>query len=107
MDWQTDAKSDSRSVKFPNVIDEYGRFCLAVRVGKRCRAEDGMAVVEGLTSLYPAPANIRSDNGPQFMARALRDWCEASDITSTACPEQAHIQPVLLIRPTGAPRPQL
>jgi transposase InsO family protein len=41
-------------------------------------------VLENLTSLYPAPADIRSDNGPEFIAQALRDWCEASDTTSTA-----------------------
>jgi transposase InsO family protein len=43
-----------------------------------------VAVLEGLTSLYPAPAFIRSDNGPEFIAQALRDWCKASTTTSTA-----------------------
>ena len=43
-----------------------------------------VAVLEELTSLYPAPAFIRSDNGPEFLAQALRDWCEASTTTSTA-----------------------
>jgi putative transposase len=44
-----------------------------------------MTVLEDLTSLYPAPAFIRLDNGPEFTAQAaLRDWCEASTTTSTA-----------------------
>jgi hypothetical protein len=43
-----------------------------------------VAVLEELTSLYPAPAFIRSDNGPEFIAQALRDWCQASTTTSTA-----------------------
>ncbi|QNI66201.1 transposase [Synechococcus sp. BMK-MC-1] len=42
-----------------------------------------MAVLEELTSLYPAPKYIRSDNGPEFIAHALRKWCESSG-TSTA-----------------------
>ena len=41
-------------------------------------AKDVMAVLEGLTSLYPKPTSIRSANGPEFIAQALQDWCEAS-----------------------------
>ncbi len=43
-----------------------------------------MAVLEALTSLNLAPAFIRSDNVPEFIAQALRDWCETSGTTSTA-----------------------
>jgi putative transposase len=70
--------------QFLNVIDEYSRLCLAIRVGGRCRAKDVVAVLKQLISLYPAPAFFRSDNGPEFIAQALRDWCEASTTTSTA-----------------------
>ncbi len=84
MDFQFDATADGRRLKFLNVIDEHSRFCLAIRVGRRCKAKDVVAVLEELTSVYPAPTFIRSDNGPEFIAQALRDWCEASDTTSTA-----------------------
>ncbi|WP_370561479.1 IS3 family transposase [Cyanobium sp. NS01] len=84
MDFQFDATADGRRLKFLNVIDEHSRLCLAIRVGRRCKAKDVVAVLEELTSLYPAPAYIRSDNGPEFIAQALRDWCEASSTTSTA-----------------------
>ena len=50
----------------------------------RCKAKDVVAVLEELTSIYTAPVFIRSDNGPEFMAQVLRDWCEASTTTSTA-----------------------
>jgi hypothetical protein len=43
-----------------------------------------VAVLEELTSLYPAPASIRSNNGPEDIAQALRDWCKASTTTCTA-----------------------
>ncbi len=84
MDFQFDATADGRRLKFLNVIDEHSRLCLAIRVGRRCKAKDVVALLEELTSLYPAPTFIRSDNGPEFIAQALRDWCEASDTTSTA-----------------------
>ena len=83
MDFQFDATADGRRLKFLNVIDEHSRLCLAIRVGRRCKAKDVVAVLEDLTSLYPAPALIRSDNGPEFIAQALRDWYEASPTTST------------------------
>ena len=84
MDFQFDATADGRRLKFLNVIDEHSRLCLAIRVGRRCKAKDVVAVLEELTSLYPAPAFIRSYNGPEFLFQALRDWCEASTTTSTA-----------------------
>jgi putative transposase len=41
-------------------------------------------VLEELSSLYTAPAFIRSDNGPEFIAQALQDWCKARKTTNTA-----------------------
>jgi len=52
--------------------------------GQTLQAKDVVRVLEELTSLKPAPAFIRSDNGPEFIPQALRDWCEASTTTSTA-----------------------
>lgn len=72
MDFQFDATADGRRLKFLNVIDEHSRLCLAIRVGRRCQAKDLVAVLEELTSLYPAPTFIRSDNGPEFISQALR-----------------------------------
>jgi len=41
---QFDATADGRRLKFQNVIDEHSRFCLAIRVGSRCKAKDEGAV---------------------------------------------------------------
>ncbi len=72
MVFQFDATTHGRRLKFLNVIDEHSRLCLAILVGQRCKAKDVVTVVEELTSLYPAPAFIRCDNGPEFIANALR-----------------------------------
>ena len=58
MDFQFDATSDGRRLKLLNVIDEHSRLCLATRVGRRCKAKDVVAVLEDLSSLYPAPVFI-------------------------------------------------
>jgi len=84
MDFQLDAMAGRRRLKFLNVIDEHSRLCLTIRVGRRCKSKYVVAVLEEPISIYPAPTFIRSDNGPEFIAQALRDWCEASDTTSTA-----------------------
>ena len=83
MDFQFDTAADCRRLKFLNVIDEHSRPCLAIRVGRRCKAKDVVAVLEEPTSVYPAPTFIRSDNGADFIAQALRNWGEASDTTIT------------------------
>jgi putative transposase len=77
----------SERLKFLNVIDEHSRLFLAIRVGRRCKAKDVVAVLENLTSLYPAPAFMRSDNGPEFIAHTLKRWCENSGTTT------AYIEP--------------
>ena len=53
--FQFDATADGRRLKFLNVIDEHSRLCLAIRVGRRCKAKEVVAVLEELTSIYPAP----------------------------------------------------
>ncbi len=87
MDFQFDSTADGRRLKFLNVIDEHSRLCLTIRVGRRCKAKDVVAVLEELTSLYPAPTYVRSDNGPEFIAHALKRWCKRSGTTT------AYIEP--------------
>ncbi len=56
------------------VIDEYTRRCLAIVVARNLRSDD---VLHCLTELFVAqgpPEHIRSDNGPEFVARNVREW---------------------------------
>jgi transposase InsO family protein len=55
MDFQFDVTADCRRLKFLKVIDEHSCICLAIRVGRRCKAKDVVAVLEELTSAYPVP----------------------------------------------------
>jgi len=49
---------------------------------RRCKAKLVVAVLEELTSVYPAPAFIRSDNDPEFISHALKRWYETSGTTT-------------------------
>lgn len=58
IEFQFDATIDGRRLKFLNLIDEQSRLCLAIWLGRRCKARDVLAVLEEFTVIYPAPAFI-------------------------------------------------
>lgn len=82
MDIKLAASAEGRRPKFLNVIDAPSQLCLAIRVGRRCKAKDVVAILEELNSIYPAPVFIRSDNGPVLIAHVLRRWSKSSDTTT-------------------------
>ena len=60
-----------------NVIDELTRECIAIRVERKLKAVDVIDVLSDLFILRGPPTHIRSDNGPEFIAKALREWIAA------------------------------
>ena len=56
------------------VIDEYGRACLARRAARSIRSADVMEVLAELIVFRGVSDRIRSDKGPEFTARAVREW---------------------------------
>jgi putative transposase len=67
---------DGRAVRMLTILDEYTRECLAIDVARKLTSED---VLERLTDLFirrAVPDYIRSDNGAEFTARAVRDWLD-------------------------------
>jgi putative transposase len=67
---------DGRAVRMLTILDEYTRECLAIDVARKLTSED---VLERLTDLFirrGVPDYIRSDNGAEFTAHAVRDWLD-------------------------------
>ena len=60
-----------------NVIDEFTRECLAIRVSRKLNATDVIDVLSDLFILRGVPGHIRSDNGPEFIAKSVREWIVA------------------------------
>ncbi len=56
------------------VIDEYTRRCLAIHVARRIRSKEALEVFEDLMAKYGTPEHVRSDNGPEMVAKNLRSW---------------------------------
>jgi len=75
IDFIHDRTEDGRSLKMLVVIDEFTRECLALEVSRHMTCRDVIAVLDELTAIRGAPKNIRSDNGPEFIAQALQRWC--------------------------------
>ena len=57
-----------------SLIDEYTRRCLVLRAGWSMRAQDVIDILEVAIATFGSPKHIRSDNGPEFIAYAIRDW---------------------------------
>lgn len=65
---------DGRAFRMLTVIDEFTRECLAINVSRRLRSDDVLQVLADLMVRHGAPDHIRSDNGPEFTAIAVRTW---------------------------------
>jgi transposase InsO family protein len=68
---------DGRKFRMLNVVDEFTRECLAIRVARKLKAADVIDVLSDLFILRGVPAHIRSDNGPEFIAKSVQSWIAA------------------------------
>ncbi len=75
-DFVTARTADGRTFRMLTIIDEYTRECLAIPVERRLTSEDVIDQLFNLFILRGIPEYIRSDNGPEFTAKAVRKWLE-------------------------------
>lgn len=73
-DFIYDACRNGTQLKILTVMDEFTREGLALEVGRSLPSKRVIAVLAWLFAIYGAPAYLRSDNGPEFIAQALRSW---------------------------------
>lgn len=73
-DFVQDRTHDNKVFRMLCVIDEYTRECLAVRVERQLNSRDVIDTLGELFVTHGPPEHIRSDNGPEFIAIALREW---------------------------------
>lgn len=73
-DFAQDLTADGRRFRMLTVIDEFTRRCLAIVVARRLRSDDVLHCLTDLFSRHGSPEHVRSDNGPEFVARNVRGW---------------------------------
>ena len=76
-DFVADRTHEGKAFRMLCIIDEFTREALAIRVARALKATDVIDALADLFILRGVPAHIRSDNGPEFVAGALRDWIAA------------------------------
>ena len=76
-DFVEDRTHDGRRYRMLNVIDEFTHECLAIRVGRKLKAADVVDALSDLFLLRGVPGHVRSDNGPEFVAKAVQEWITA------------------------------
>ena len=75
-DFVADRTHEGRAYRMLTVIDEYTRECLAIRVARRLRSHDVLDCLADLMIERGTPGHLRSDNGSEFTAKAVRGWLE-------------------------------
>lgn len=86
-DFVSERLADGRKIRMLTVIDEYSRKCLAIRVERQLKSHDVLDVLSDLFLTHGIPDYIRSDNGSEFTAHALREWLKKLNVKT------AYIEP--------------
>jgi putative transposase len=73
-DFMVDRTSNGRTFRILNIIDEFTRECLSIKVNRRISSQDVIDELFNLFIFRSIPEHIRSDNGPEFTAKAVRKW---------------------------------
>jgi putative transposase len=83
-DFVFDACANGQQLKCLTVIDEFTRECLAIDVAGSLRSGRVIEVLSKLVSVRGAPTYLRSDNGPEFVSRAVLQWLQQAEIETAA-----------------------
>lgn len=87
MDYVSDSLASGRKIRTLTIVDTYTRECLALEVDTSLPGQRVRRVLERLASQRLRPEELRVDNGPEFISRAVATWCEENQL------QLWHIQP--------------
>jgi transposase InsO family protein len=79
-DFIFDRTTTGHSLKWLSIVDEHTRQCITLDVGRSMTSEDVINRLAELFVMYGVPECIRSDNGPEFIAKAIQQWLTSLDV---------------------------
>lgn len=86
-DFVHDKCNQGHTLRFLTITDEFTRQSLAVVAATSIRSHDVIEVLRRLFAQHGAPQYLRSDNGPEFVSKAVREWLKQQDV------QAAYIEP--------------
>ena len=86
MDFTSDRLANGRNLRTLNIIDEFNREVLTIEVDFSLPAQRVIRVLQQVVQDRGVPLSIRVDNGPEFIAEALAQWCEQHGIALNHIP---------------------
>ena len=109
IDFMSDRLLDGRKFRLLNVIDDYNRESLAIEVDTSLPSMRVIRVLEKLAAQRGLPANIRCDNGPEFISHKLEQWCsdQSRQITLQFIQPGKPMQNAYIERKNGSMRREL
>ena len=109
IDFMSDQLLDGRKFRLLNVIDDYNRESLAIEVDTSLPSMRVIRVLEKLAAQRGLPANIRCDNGPEFISHKLEQWCsdQSRQITLQFIQPGKPMQNAYIERKNGSMRREL
>ena len=79
-DFVADQTTDGKTLRFLTVIDEFTRRALWIECARHLTSVQVVRVLEQLVELHGAPTVVKSDNGPEFVAKKVQDWIKDREI---------------------------
>lgn len=103
----SDSLTDGRKFRLLNVMDDFNRESLAIEADSSLPSLRVIRTLERLTEQRGKPANLRTDNGPEFISHALQQWCEQNKITLQYIQPGRPMQNAYIERKNGSLRREL
>jgi putative transposase len=107
LDFMSDALADGRKFRVLNVIDDYNRESLQIEVDTSLPALRVKRVLDQLVARRGKPANIRTDNGPEFISQTMEQWGESNQVSWHYIQPGRPMQNAFIERKNGSMRREL
>lgn len=107
IDFMSDSLIDGRKFRLLNILEDFNRESLAIEVDTSLPSLRVIRVLERLIQQRGKPANIRTDNGPEFISHLLQQWCDDHCITIQYIQPGRPMQNAYIERKNGSIRREL